>query len=191
MTDKSLTMEQISGKVSQGFVDCLKVIFNDDNAGKLVLRIRTVDQTKTNSGEEVEDTTRMYDDAFLRCFESSMLSDLTLQGIGAISKVYMVNPKLDESKKRIQINENREIERIAIWMLETGGTALNNVLSTNDVVDIFDVLGIEAVPKAIERAMNHVISFDGSYVNYLDLALLCDVMTMKGHLMAITHHGIN
>ena len=39
--------------------------------------------------------------------------------------------------------------------------------------------------------MNHVISFDGSYVNYRHLALLCDVMTSKGHLMAITRHGIN
>lgn len=45
--------------------------------------------------------------------------------------------------------------------------------------------------KAIEREMNNVISFDGSYVNYRHLALLCDVMTSKGHLMAITRHGIN
>ena len=52
-------------------------------------------------------------------------------------------------------------------------------------------LGIEAVRKAIEREMYHVISFDGSYVNYRHLALLCDVMTAKGHLMAITRHGIN
>lgn len=52
-------------------------------------------------------------------------------------------------------------------------------------------MGIEAVRKAIEREMNQVISFDGSYVNYRHLALLCDVMTAKGHLMAITRHGIN
>ena len=52
-------------------------------------------------------------------------------------------------------------------------------------------LGIEAVRKAIEKEMNNVISFDGSYVNYRHLALLCDVMTAKGHLMAITRHGIN
>ena len=55
----------------------------------------------------------------------------------------------------------------------------------------FQCLGIEAVRKAIEREMYHVISFDGSYVNYRHLALLCDVMTAKGHLMAITRHGIN
>lgn len=39
--------------------------------------------------------------------------------------------------------------------------------------------------------MHHVISFDGSYVNYRHLALLCDVMTARGHLMAVTRHGIN
>ena len=53
------------------------------------------------------------------------------------------------------------------------------------------VLGIEAVRKALERELYHVISFDGSYVNYRHLALLCDTMTSRGHLMAITRHGVN
>ena len=39
--------------------------------------------------------------------------------------------------------------------------------------------------------MNHVISFDGLYVNYRHLSLLCDIITCNGHLMAITRHGIN
>jgi DNA-directed RNA polymerase II subunit RPB1 len=47
------------------------------------------------------------------------------------------------------------------------------------------VLGIEAVRKAIEREMYHVISFDGSYVNYRHLALLCDVMTSKGLFVCV------
>jgi DNA-directed RNA polymerase II subunit RPB1 len=86
-------------------------------------------------------------------------------------------------------------------MLETDETSLKKVLATkdvdsrrtytNDVVEIFDVLCIEAIRKAIEREMNHVISFDGSYVNYRHLALLCDVITTIGHLMAITRHRIN
>ena len=52
-------------------------------------------------------------------------------------------------------------------------------------------MGIEAVRKSVEKEMDHVISFDGSYVNYRHLSLLCDIMTSKGHLMAITRHGIN
>ncbi|XP_015706852.1 DNA-directed RNA polymerase II subunit RPB1-like isoform X3 [Coturnix japonica] len=63
--------------------------------------------------------------------------------------------------------------------------------TSNDIVEIFTVLGIEAVRKALERELYHVISFDGSYVNYRHLALLCDTMTSRGHLMAITRHGVN
>ena len=46
MTDKKLTMEQISEKINAGFGDDLNCIFNDDNAEKLVLRIRLVSQIK-------------------------------------------------------------------------------------------------------------------------------------------------
>jgi DNA-directed RNA polymerase II subunit RPB1 len=104
-------------------------------------------------------------------------------------------------KKRFCITKSGTIEAVDEYILVTDGTSLRRVLSTknvdscrtytNDIVEIFKILGIEAVRKAIEREINHVISFDGSYVNYRHLALLCDVMTTKGHLMAITRHGIN
>ena len=44
MTDKRLTMEQISEKINAGFGDDLNCIFNDDNAEKLVLRIRIMNR---------------------------------------------------------------------------------------------------------------------------------------------------
>ncbi|GJX81001.1 RNA polymerase II large subunit, partial [Tanacetum coccineum] len=45
--------------------------------------------------------------------------------------------------------------------------------------------------RALLDELRAVISFDGSYVNYRHLAILCDTMTHHGHLMAITRHGIN
>ena len=62
---------------------------------------------------------------------------------------------------------------------------------SNDIVEVFQVLGIEGVRGAILSELRNVISFDGSYVNYRHLACLVDVMTMHGHLMAIDRHGIN
>ncbi|CAF3626686.1 unnamed protein product [Rotaria sp. Silwood1] len=201
MTDRTLTMKKISEKLSQSFGDCLNVIYNDESAEKLILRIRTIDQVELSTREDQKEITRVDDIDFLRCLESSILSDLTLQGIEGISKVHMILPRYDSSQQKIQINDNGEIERISEWMLETDGTALRKVLSTkdvdsrrtytNDIAEIFDVLGIEAARKSIERELNHAISFDGSYVNYRHLALLCDVMTTRGHLMPITRHGIN
>uniref|UniRef100_T1JDI6 DNA-directed RNA polymerase subunit n=15 Tax=Myriapoda TaxID=61985 RepID=T1JDI6_STRMM len=200
MTDKKLTMEQISEKINAGFGDDLNCIFNDDNAEKLVLRIRIMNSDDSKFQDEEEQVDKMEDDVFLRCIEANMLSDMTLQGIESISKVYMHLPSTDE-KKRIVLTETGEFKAIAEWLLETDGTSLMRVLSerdvdpvrtySNDICEIFSVLGIEAVRKSVEKEMNHVISFDGSYVNYRHLALLCDVMTAKGHLMAITRHGIN
>uniref|UniRef100_A0A2P2HWC8 DNA-directed RNA polymerase subunit n=2 Tax=Hirondellea gigas TaxID=1518452 RepID=A0A2P2HWC8_9CRUS len=200
MTDRKLTMEQISQKINSGFGDDLNCIFNDDNAEKLVLRIRIIVGDDKLADDAEEQVDKMEDDTFLRCIEANMLNDLTLQGIESISKVYMHLPQTDE-KKRIIINEQGEFKAIAEWLLETDGTSLMSVLSerdvdpirtsSNDILEIFESLGIEAVRKSVEKEMNAVLMFYGLYVNYRHLALLCDVMTSKGHLMAITRHGIN
>ncbi|KAL7296373.1 hypothetical protein TKK_0010387 [Trichogramma kaykai] len=203
MTDKKLTMEQIAEKINAGFGEDLMCIFNDDNAEKLVLRIRIMngEDTKFSDNTDTEEAAdKMEDDMFLRCIEANMLSDMTLQGIEAIGKVYMHLPQTD-AKKRITITESGEFKAIAEWLLETDGTSLMKVLSerdvdpvrtfSNDICEIFQVLGIEAVRKSVEKEMNAVLQFYGLYVNYRHLALLCDVMTAKGHLMAITRHGIN
>lgn len=68
----------------------------------------------------------MDDDVFLRCIEQNMLTDMTLQGIEAISKVYMNFPQEDK-KKRIVITEQGEFKAIQEWILETDGVSLLRV----------------------------------------------------------------
>ena len=63
--------------------------------------------------------------------------------------------------------------------------------TSNHIIDTIDVLGIEAARNALLKELRGVIEFDGSYVNYRHLAILCDSMTRGGHFMAITRHGIN
>ena len=199
MNDKRLTIQQIAEKVNAMFGDDLNCIFNDDNAEKLVLRIRLVNSDGSKFSEE-EEVMKMEDDMFLRCIEANMLSDLTLQGIESIRKVYMHLPQTDQ-RKRIVITEAGEFKAIAEWFLETDGTQLMRVLGerdvdpvrtySNDVCEIFTVLGVEAVGKAIEKEIKTVLEFYGFYVNHRHMSLLCDVMTAKGHLMAITRRGIN
>ena len=60
---------------------------------------------------------------------------------------------------------------------------------SNSAIEIFEVLGIEATRAAVLKETRKVIEFDGSYVNYRHLAMLCDIMTQQGHLMAISRHG--
>ena len=62
---------------------------------------------------------------------------------------------------------------------------------SNNYVENFNVLGTETARAAIMEEMRNVVEFDGSYVNYRHLALLCDLMTHRGSLMAITRHDID
>lgn len=159
-------MEQIAEKINAGFGDDLNCIFNDDNAEKLVLRIRIMnsdDGKFTEGGDEEVD--KMDDDMFLRCIEANMLSDMTLQGIEAISKVYMHLPQTD-SKKRIVITETGEFKAIAEWLLETDGTSLMKVLSerdvdpvrtfSNDICEIFSVIS-DFINKSTFMFESHTI----------------------------------
>ena len=125
-------MEQISEKINAGFGDDLNCIFNDDNAEKLVLRIRIMNADDGKDTGDEEQADKMEDDMFLRCIEANMLSDMTLQGLEAISKVYMHLPQTDD-KRRIVISENGEFKRKSEWLLETDGTALMKVLAERDV----------------------------------------------------------
>lgn len=134
MTDKKLSMENIAEKIQQGFGDDLLCIFNDDNAENLVMRIRimnspTDDKMDDETREQVD---KMDDDMFLRCIETNLLSDMTLQGIEAIGKVYMHLPVVDNKKKMI-ITDEGEFKAISEWILETDGTSLQMVLADRDV----------------------------------------------------------
>ncbi|XP_070193004.1 DNA-directed RNA polymerase II subunit RPB1-like isoform X1 [Littorina saxatilis] len=203
MTDKGLTMEYIADAISAAFGDDLHVIFNDDNSETLVIRIRIVSQDDTKNLDEDEDgeVDKLPDDTFLRVIESTLLSELALKGIPGIKKVSLYWPQTEESKKRLCVTPEGVLRAVPEWLLETEGSNLLRVLSdpevdtrrttTNHIVEIFSTLGIEAARKSIEQELLHVISFDGGYVNRRHLMLLCEVMTCKGHLTAISRQGFN
>lgn len=141
------------------------------------------------SKEDTEDT-------FLKKLMEQCLSTLKLRGIENITKVYM----REEAKINYDVESGKFI-RSSHWVLDTDGCNLENIFCapfvdykktiSNDIVEIFEVLGIEAVRRALLKELRTVISFDSSYVNYRHLSILCDVMTQKGYLMSITRHGIN
>ncbi|KNC87399.1 hypothetical protein SARC_00490 [Sphaeroforma arctica JP610] len=192
MVDKNLNMEQVAARISEEFGEDLWCIFSDDNADKLILRIRVKTAPHDKDEEDGEDE----DDQFLKKVESSLLSTLDLQGIPGISKVYMT----DKDRRKI-FNESGESAQEDEWKLETDGVNLLAVMSelaideirttSNDIVEIIHGLGIEAVRMSLKNEIHKVISFDGSYVNYRHMAMLVDMMTFRGHLMSITRHGIN
>ncbi|RZR76521.1 hypothetical protein BHM03_00001335 [Ensete ventricosum] len=195
MVDKKLTMADIGERINHEFGDDLTCIFNDDNAEKLILRIRITNDDAPPKGEEAQVESDEADDVFLKKIESNMLTEMALRGIPEIKKVFIKSGKVS------RFDEKEGMEHDVEWMLDTEGVNLLAVMchqavdatrtTSNHLVEVIQVLGIEAVRRALLDELRAVISFDGSYVNYRHLAILCDTMTHRGHLMAITRHGIN
>lgn len=133
----------------------------------------------------------------MRQLENTMLSSVSLRGVENINRVFLMEHDKVTTAEGGSIQANQEKE----WVLETDGANLKAVMCidgvdfartySNNCVEVFNVLGIEAACGAIMKNLRNIIEFDGSYVNYRHLALLCNLMTHRGTLMAITRHGIN
>jgi DNA-directed RNA polymerase II subunit RPB1 len=62
---------------------------------------------------------------------------------------------------------------------------------SNDIVEVYNLLGIEAARQAIYNELVDVIEFDGTYINYHHFSILCDRMTFTNKMISIFRHGIN
>jgi DNA-directed RNA polymerase II subunit RPB1 len=193
MLDRKLSMNYVAGRIAESFKTDLFVIWSEDNAEKLIIRCRVL-----GGGEKDEDGLgTIEDDIFLRQLENTMLNSISLRGVPGIKRVFLTEPY------KVYINEQGTIvsQQEKEVVLETDGVNLRTVMCidkvdwrrtvSNSCIEILDVLGIEAARAIIMKELRRVIEFDGSYVNYRHLALLCDLMTHRGTLMAITRHGIN
>jgi DNA-directed RNA polymerase II subunit RPB1 len=86
------------------------------------------------------------------------------------------------------------------WVVYTKGANLTGVaaiagvdsrrLYSNDVMEVYAILGVEAARAALVRELRAVLEADGSYVNHRHINLLCDVMTHRGDVAAFTRHGL-
>lgn len=196
MADKKLTMSEIASQIESEYGQDIGCIFTDDNADRLILRIRIMNDEEEKLQQGAEDAqVGQEDDVFLKRVEQNMLNQMKLRGVDGVKKVYMREGRLTKWDDEVGFKMATE------WVLDTDGTNLLEVLCfpqidatrtiSNDIVEIIQVLGIEAVRRALLNEIRNVISFDGAYVNYRHLASLADVMTFRGHLMAVTRHGIN
>jgi DNA-directed RNA polymerase II subunit RPB1 len=123
------------------------------------------------------------------------LKNIVLRGIKGINKVIM------RKIKDNLVETNGVFKKQDIWVLDTIGTNMMSVLAldyidatrtiSNDIVEVFEVLGIEAARQTIYNELVDVIEFDGTYINSHNFSLLCDRMTFTSKMISIFRHGIN
>ncbi|CUA72554.1 DNA-directed RNA polymerase II subunit A [Rhizoctonia solani] len=148
----------------------------DDNSEKLILCCRPiVMQDKDN--EEFENTE---EDIFVCQIEHNMLDSVTLCSVKNIRQLFMV----EHGKPMIGAAGELQPRSMKEWMPETDGVNFKNVLGV-------DGLTLRLPTPTSELCNGNAIDFDSSYVNYSRLALLTDLMTNRGTLMASTRQCIN
>ena len=134
---------------------------------------------------------------FLKIFENKLLNEKTpLSGIPSIKNVYeRIIPKIEFDIGGELRRGNQEI------VFETEGSDLKEVFKidevdhtrtiSNDIHEIYDVLGIEAARKSIFNELKNFFSPYGIHLNLRHFSLLCDYMTQRGYLTSIDKYGFN
>jgi DNA-directed RNA polymerase II subunit RPB1 len=60
----------------------------------------------------------------------------------------------------------------------------------NDIVEVYNIFGIEAARVALMTEIMTVMSNSGSELNYHHLSLIVDMMTRDGYMISMDRHGM-
>jgi len=200
MLEKNITMDDVNFTLTNCYGDDVSCVYSDYNADKLVFRIRMnniMKQTGSrNAGKKNLNPLDQSDQIYLlKNFQDQLLNNVVLRGIKRLNKVIL------RKVKNNVVEENGTYKKRDMWVLDTVGTNMMDVLAleyidasrsfSNDIVEIYNVLGIEAARQAIYNELVDVIEFDGTYINYHHFSILCDRMTFTNKMISIFRHGIN
>ena len=199
MLEKNITMDDVNFTLKNCYDDQISCIYSDFNADKLVFRIRMSEIMKTGRGGPKKTKVNPLDQSdqiyLLKNFQDQLLQNVVLRGIKGINKVIL--------RKIVDniVEQNGVYKKQDIWVLDTIGTNLLDVLGldfidnkrtmSNDIIEIYNVLGIEAARQAIYNELVDVVEFDGTYINFHNYSVLVDRMTFTHKLISIFRHGIN
>jgi len=194
LLDKNITMDDIhfAIKLVNPNIQCIYSDYNDSN---LVFRIRMNDVIKKKKAGAILSLDQSDEIYLLKNFQDSLLNNIVLRGIHGIDNV------LPRKVQNMVVKEEGKYVRKDIWLLDTTGTNLLEVLGTefidasrtygNDIQEIFNVLGIEAARQIINNEFVEVMEFSDVYINYHHLSLLCDRMTATQNMVAIFRSGLH
>ena len=200
MLEKNITMDDVHFALKNYYSNEISCIYSDYNSDKLIFRIRMNNiikdaQSKSVKKQKVNPLDQSDQIYILKNFQDQMLNNIVLKGIKNINKVIL------RKIKDNLIEELGSFKKKEIWVLDTVGSNLLDVLAldfidytktfSNDIIEIFNILGMEAARQAIYNELLEVIEFDSTYINSHHLSLLCDRMTAQSKMVSIFRHGIN
>ena len=197
LLDKNITMDDIHFAITNSqWGNDITCVYSDYNMDKLVFRIRmnsaVFNKTKKRgAAETLDQSDEIY---MLKNFQDTLLNNIVLRGIGGIKNV------LARKLKNYVIKEDGKFNKKDVWVLDTTGSNLLETLAvdfidytrtySNDIKEVFNVLGIEAARQIIFNELSEVMEFSDVYINYHHISLLCDRMTTNKDMVSIFRSGL-
>ena len=195
MLDKNITMEDVYFAIKSNNED-VSCLYSDYNSDDLIFRIRPESLSNSKKKNKVKPLDQTDEIHYLKAFEKKIMYETELRGIPGVTKI--VTRCI---KNYVSRSDNGEFKKQDIWVLDTTGTNLLNVLKndyidatrtfTNDIQEVYKVLGIEAARNCIYDEITEGFEFFGAYSNSHHTDLLCDRMTCRVKMVSVFRHGIN
>nr|ALK02051.1 RNA polymerase III largest subunit [Starmerella magnoliae] len=110
------------------------------------------------------------------------LPDVVVCGFPEISRA-VINIQTDNTKELL-------VEGYGLQNVMTTDGVVGTETITNHILEMRQVLGIEAARSSIINEINHTMSSHGMSVDPRHIQLLGDVMTFKGEVLGITRFGL-
>ena len=194
LLERNITMDDVHFAIKNTNPD-VQCVYSDYNDEQLIFRIRTngeMFKRKKGAQLSLDQSDEIY---LLRNFQDNMLNNIVLRGVQGIENV------LPRKLQNMVSKEDGKYVKKDTWVLDTTGTNMLDVLATdyidstrtysNDIGEMFGVLGIEAARQVIFNEFSEVMEFSDVNINYHHLSLLCDRMTVTKDMVAIFRSGLH
>ena len=191
MLEKNITMDDVHFAIKNSYKVDTQCLYSDMNSKQLIFRVRISDN-KLLSGSKKKSLDQSDQIYMLKNIQENMLDNIIIRGVKNIPKII-----IRKVSNYLKIKDTT-YEPEDIWVLDTVGSNLMDILAldnidvnrttSNDIQEIYKVLGIEAARQSIYNELDE--SFE-SYINFHHMSVLCDRMCATKKMVSIFRHGIN
>ena len=186
--NKKITMEDISLILKYNYPEA-SLMFMDDNAAKLVFRMRLNFQSNLNKAN---------DDILILEEKIKEICNVVIKGVDNITRVFLATNEAEQSQ--IIVKENGSFISKKEFTISTEGSNLFDIIIRKgvdsnrtysiDPNEMYAIFGIEAARFQIQYQLNQVLYNSDVKLSPRHLDLLCDKMCQNGDIMSVSRHGI-
>ena len=193
MMEKGVVMEDVYIKLLEYDEERILFTYTDDNSKNLIGRISLRIDKDDNDDSDIQDQTDIIN--ILKNINDDILNNIVLKGISNVTDIIIgevtnttikQDHKMDIIKKNILISDGKNM----IELINNEYVDEYNTIS-NDIIEIYELFGIEAAREVLMYEITDVVEHAGEYINSRHIEILCDTMTCKGILTSINRQGIN